>query len=878
MKPIALFARSQKLLVGTLLSAMVSSWVLIACSQASLPHQRNEYFTKVQAGHDQVDLTAFRHDYTVRATGRNNLTNAIAPGLLEIAYTGQTRLNETGAVVNQQFSQHQIKLGLAQAVIVTTTNSSTPLVFDQDDASIPAADPLYLGVKVWSSTNPRSVNSPDFTNALAQSVRVQVVLKENLFWTDAQGNPTKYPVIPEDFYAKYQRTALAETSYRHQHGGSAALDKQAVDQIYQGKLRAVNRFSAASRFNNEYLVKLFNVDANKLKKKATFLTPINFHNQTHQAITFDSTDSNTPADFVNFFAQIIYNLDFFTPAPSQYIKELGPTKDLANTAAEAAEFGYYWYGADFKEMLYAGPYYVNRSDASFESFQINSHFYDQVWVQAADSVKAIVSENVGTDPLTFTNNLFNDYKQGLVAKLDYDVLNESQRLEVIRHAQAFNLNYTKQPDHNFFPRAKTLTWRTLVYPNLNDTQIQQTNYAYNDAFALLMYGSNIKDLEAGKQNLSYYWTGDGHIFRSLLSTAFNYYAFNTSIDSDTTFWGSFARPDGLINGTDQTTNPRKKLIDYPNQNEFFFYGGADGKTKFSKTLADDQTHWTDHQNEQALGFQATNFVSLQTETKRLLDHFYQNGLGKNLGNDPDNNRIKFIFYDRALDTSAPRRAATANAVKVLNQLDPRLEFSSQPFSLQVDQILIGGKSAVNEIGWGYDIEGYGGYLELLFYSSLESSYLPGFISFAELDPNNPKQKQKIDQYPQFYALATKFKHSPIVFVNTDQAASKTYDQIKNGTNKDWADVVSFMKADPNSQYDPTLALSQFALDYAKNLTNDQVAALNQELNSLLGLVITSAAGHQIFTKPVPHLVNAHFQVPTSVQPIPISPKFFKVVK
>ncbi|MDQ0514286.1 hypothetical protein J2Z62_000724 [Mycoplasmoides fastidiosum] len=880
---------------GSLVTAVSTSLVLAACSSTTAPYTRNEFLTKNNVSATDIRLDAFRHDYTLQATAKTELSNSLAAPLIEYEYSGKTELNGQGEVQNNNYTRYRIRLSLAKAVYVTQKdNPAVPLVFDNDNVTenLEVDDPLFTGVKVLRSNDNRSVNSDAFNAALKKATKVQFTLKDNIYWANAQGEKTKYQLVPEDFFVKYARTALQDQDYRHAQGGSVAADQFAVAKTYHNKLKADNRFSVQSNYSNEYLIKLFDIDSEKLRHENTFITPVNVGGVEQKAITFDGVSGATQPDFVNFFAKALFNANYFTPAPSQFIAE-NMAKNPKDVTGLAAQVGYYWYGADFKDMLYVGPYYVTRSDTQFESYEMNPQFYDQTWVKAADSVRRVVVQNDTTDPLVFRQSEFEEYRQGNVARINFANLDDQQRATVLTSkTNEFNLNYEKVPDYNSTGRG-LLAWKPIVYSDPANPLTTTTPYAFNDAFSLLMYGVNKKDLEAGKQDVNYYWTGDGYIFRSLLSQAFNYYAFNNTINTDTSFWGSVARPDGLIEGSDQATSPKKRLSQFENQYSFFFYGGANNQTRFERTLKQDQERFVNSQQNREAGIQAANFDLLKAEMQRLLNKFYgAGGLGESLKNDPENKQVKLIFYDRFQNTPAVRRAATESALTALKALDPeqkRIDVSQEAATSVNEPIVRLGKAPYSYSGWHYDVDSYAGFLQFFLYANRDYSLFTALFSFDPADDTSttPKTNQaqsasqanvvRFKNFPEFSKFAKAFKESKTVFPDIDSSnSSQLYQKLKKANNKDWSNVYEVMRPEGNTEYNTVLALSKFGLEYGRTLTNEQSATLNQEITSLMGFSLNSAAGYQLSDKPLPLLINRHYDVPVSVESGSLSKLFVRV--
>ncbi|MDQ0514287.1 hypothetical protein J2Z62_000725 [Mycoplasmoides fastidiosum] len=843
--------------------ATTSSGILMAaCSANPLPHTINQIYQKSNIKSGDRKLYAFGEDDTISSAVAADF-ELKGSRLLEYVYSGETRLNGKGEVIGDNYTDFKISLGLADAVYVTKKDQTQPEVFDTDEVDgTPEIDLIYTGVRRLTSTNPRSVNSKHFAEAIKTATKLQFTIKDDVYWIDAQGNKTDYKVTAEDFYTKYLRTALTETSYRRAHGGSKAADEKAINEVYLNKLPSSNRFSELSKYSNEYLIKLFDVDSEKLKEKNTFLTKVTAGNVQKDAVTMETAANATSSDWTNFLTKTILTAGYFSPAPTEYIKANNQKNNFDGITGIAAESGYYWYGADYSKMLYSSPYYLSKKNDQFDIYTKNQYFYDQAWVNDPKSVNLITLEYIGTDPATFRDATFNDFKDETVYNIRYSALTQNQRNEVNKEPEKFNLNYIKTPDYNTIPTA--ILWQPNPYPVNISQDSKKHGYAFNDAFALMMWGKSTKDLETKDQDLtSHYWAGDGYIFRAILSQAINYYAFVNEINDNQTFWGSLARPDGLIGGTDAETSTQKHLTDFENQEEYFFYGSDN--TKISKTLKQDQDHWANNTNNQKKSFQSANFEQLKTEMEKLLDKFYNTGgLGNSLTD--NNKKIEMTFYEGSLSLSAKEKTAAQNAIEVLNSLDSknRLHFKTEPITYDIySNIFLTNKSANTFAGWGYDVNTYAGFLGFFFFLNERLTFVQSLSYFADDSSTSTDSvlKQRVTQYPEFTKLAKKFKESTIIFSQTDGAKSITFEQFKNAKNSDLTNLANFMKADTNSKYDAGFSFAKFALDYFKGLTNADAAKLNQEISSLIGFSFNSRGGYTREKIALPFLLNGHYISP-----------------
>ncbi|MDQ0514290.1 hypothetical protein J2Z62_000728 [Mycoplasmoides fastidiosum] len=843
--------------------SMTAGVLMAACSSQQLPYARKEVYYKDNKSTSQIHNNPFTYDYTVDTTV-TEYSGLISNNLIEYQYSGETKMDVDGKIIDNQYSRYKIGFDLGSAIYITKKDQTEPEVFDNDETDHEEDDLIYAGVKKLLSNNPRSLNSKNFRDALKTATKLQVVIRDNVYWSDAKGNKTKYKVTAEDFYTKYLRTALTDTTYRRSHGGSEKIDNQMINEVFKNQLNSENRFSTSSLFTNEYLISLFDVDADKLKDKKHFLSKItDAQGVSQDAITFEAKSNNTQANFENFTDKVLLNTAFFSAAPTEYIRDNNPQKNPQGLTQEAADSGYYWYGANISDMLSAGKYYVSRSDLQFKIYQKNPNFYDSAWVNDPKTIETITTEYDGSDRLAFYNAEFASYQDGISFTTNFQNLTDQQKLSVQRNPEKFNLNYRRTPDYNDV--GITIGWQPNIYPSPNQGNTP-VNYNFNDAFALMMWGKTIKEMEAGDQDLTkHYWVGDGYLFRSILSQAINYYGFTTVADSRKVFWGGLARPDGLINGKDAETSSKKRLIDFENQNEFFFYN-AQGE-KISKTLAQDQEHWQKNQNQNNIGFQTPQFEKLKEEMKTLLAKFYgDSGLAKKItGN--KNQKIEVTFTEGSRSTSAQRRNANTNALNVLNSLDPEhLNFKIEPFVEESLNVFFSNKNATTIFGWGYDLDSYGGFLELITYPNRINTLFNSMAIFADADKSSDNEiKQKATQYPEFTKFATKFSKSSEVFSIKTEEESISFEQFKNAKNKDWANLGTFMKTGKGqSQYNTNFAFTKFAVDYARELTNEESAKLNQEINSLLGFAFPSENSYSHFKNPTEILINQKYVYP--IQP------------
>ncbi|WP_391591624.1 hypothetical protein MCAV_05750 [[Mycoplasma] cavipharyngis] len=878
--------KKYRLLKFSLLPTLSTSLILSACSTIQPPNQRNEYIRKINQSPADNSLYNFRHDYTVVAASKTTEISLTTPNLIEFGYEGQTKLDVNGKPV--AYSKYKIKFGLAKSIIVTTKDG-TVKVFDSDDTTTEVDDPVANGVKILKSSNEKSVNSEAFQTAIDNAQKIQFALRNDAYWVDSQGRKTTYKVVPKDFFVKNQRQQLTDANYRHKHGGSASADETAVNKTYKDKLSSVNRFSSNSEYSNLYLIKLFDVDANALIDETQFIQKDSTTQE--DVLTFLGNKSTTQTngsssqqpsitaktgDFKNFLYKIILDGTYFTPAPSGYIAD-NVNRSPSDISGIAKSSGYYWYGSDFKDMLFAGPYYVAQSNNSLERFSINRNYFDQSFANDPKSIYSYVKTFDGSDAKVFQNNQFEEYKNGAAVSVPWSSLTETQKSEVLNSPQQFNLSYNKQPDNNSI--TGLLDWNATLYPNPKSKNLP---FLFNNAFSLLMYGVDINKLNEGTAtDLTNYWMGDGYIFRSILSSAFNYYTFNNEINSNTEFWAPLARPDALIGGNDSNVHSETKLKtlldDFENQNSFFFYGGANGNTRFEKKYSEEKAHYQKNFNNQTIQYQASNYSALKTETKRLLDKFYDSTSGKGKSLTGADKKIKFTIPTRFTNTNAATLSALHNAVSVLNSLDNRLEIEVKRMDQQLFQSVLSSKSAFSLAGWGYDLNNYFGFLGFFFYTDTDSKLFTSLFNFADLptsttdnsgsqhtNQNLQTYKDKATQYPEITKLAQEFKKSQITFSNNGGA--KTFEEVKKATFKDLSHYSDFAKKQvtgdtTNDEFDPIFAYSKFALEYLEKISNKQIADLNREITSLIGIGFNSNGPHSILLKPIPVLTNKKYTLP-----------------
>ncbi|WP_029905995.1 OppA family ABC transporter substrate-binding lipoprotein [Mycoplasmopsis opalescens] len=225
--------------------------------------------------------------------------------------------------------------------------------------------------------------------------------------------------------------------------------------------------------------------------------------------------------------------------------------------------GLYFYGVTkdgYKDNIYVGPYYPDKNLSSDSKlvFVKNSHYWDEEFVNAEDNFKTFefqYSENKNSDLI------FEDFKKNAVFGLDYFSLNNKQRQEI--EASKNHTIYSTKAIQRSLSIGNTGLLITPV-PRISGVKNKiDYNQAYNDNFTKIYWNATVEDIAKGfigenpsapnvKSISSGFYEDKSIAFRSILNAAINweYHAKNNG-GNNTQLWITNAAPDAKFGGKDQ---------------------------------------------------------------------------------------------------------------------------------------------------------------------------------------------------------------------------------------------------------------------------------------------------------------------------------------
>ncbi|MCS4537009.1 hypothetical protein NXS15_02635 [Mycoplasma sp. CSL7475-4] len=783
----------------------------------------------------------------------------------------------TGAVSYQikKPSVWRYKLELASKIIVTTVDGEV-VEFDKDDAVLteqPTNGNYSFAVYQGFSNDDRSINSKKFFDTLAKSTKLQFEIKDNVKWVDNNGNETKYNVVASDFYISWMRTRLLGVAERKKVANGTDVNVTELDQLITGILSSgSNYFSEQMRYPNLYLYGLFEVDANKLDDE----------NETVQdgKLTFHKLSGKDSADFSALIENLATSQDF-AAAPSQYIADKAkdglPTLEPFSTE-NAATFsmekisaiprdnilsraGVYWYGINDKYNLYAGAFYYGGYDKSTqeEKWLQNKHYVDQKWVNSPTAVKQFVLRYKGQgDDQQFSAVLWDDFKRGRISRLSYSTIPTAQQTEVIKAPQNFGVNYSQSLNKSSI--LSTQGWNLL--PAVTDIESDSLNnpatlkaivdsISYNDTFSRLVYGKTVEEMVKSQfkgDDIYNLFSGNGVIFRSLISAAVNYdHVASFVTDGKSKMYIAGLAPDANIGGSDQINSQTKTLRDvYQDVNSISYLNSNYTKANYT-TPQEFADNWLIAGSDLDK-LKSPEFEKIKAEMKKFLD-------ANNVGADE---KVKWQLTFRYVNWSPQKMQLIYNQLPDLfKELDPRLELTTTIYTAEQAALFynqhVYGRSPYKIGGWGYDVNSMGSGVDGL--ANLYNFAIPSIMLGQEL-PQDASQSAKDNQnkfkaaFPAIFKLSQEFNKWVQEQLNNNVfTLSIGLDKFRNLTLSELDKIsnsLSHYKYDEATQklventdikdtdVDLTTLTSRFFTTYTKTLTNQQNIDLAKELVLFIG--------------------------------------------
>lgn len=691
------------------------------------------------------------------------------------------------------------KLELAEAIVLTDKNGKT-YTFDSDEIPAEAEWPKstktvvdasgkshnvyektnsFVQTKGDENTESRSVNSKFFLKKLSTASKIQFVIRKGVKWVDHEGKDTGYTVKPRDFWYSWLRTYSRNADYRHETGGTAALDEQ-----LKNKLAEANSvvYGKNWSFLNIYTYALFGIDANKLFDENKFITKVaDGKLKDREAITFSGFDGKEKdADIAGLFeTQFASGTYDFMPAPSDYIDDLNKkneqiiSKSNGNelSKAETEEYrkslntmdknslqyktGQYWYGTSYKSQLYSGYFYNAGTKNQVQRLPKNKLYWDQQWAKDDTTIQSVVFnyQSKQQDPALFNQTQFRKYQQGTISQIGYSQLTDPQKAEVSSNPEKYGLKLLER-----------LNIKNSVYGFIRTPFVSSKldQYKFNENFAKLVYGASLEDIKSGKADTSTsYLYGKGLSFRTLLYAAINWDAYALEASAGQASHWLAKVPDGSnLGGKDQGTSKYDTVSDFRERANSLFAIDKDGnKVDFGSELGKELSPSENQKSAETASdtlekLRSAGFKIIQQKMKELLDEFFkEQGIA-----DPKKQEIQFDLAFKYINAPKQYLDSWDKLQKTFKALDPRITATVKSFDNPEDPNLnlyrLGGVTGEKLLAWSNDYNGVASSYDGL---SWGASLITALVKIAkEADKKDDKQAKKFaENFPEITKLAKK---------------------------------------------------------------------------------------------------------------------------
>ncbi|MFV8471449.1 OppA family ABC transporter substrate-binding lipoprotein [Mycoplasma sp. B6188] len=714
---------------------------------------------------------------SIETLGRPNIVKDIS---YKIDSTGVNEVVKQ-AIVSPELQRYKLELADAIYVYIPTTDTSGKTtyetkVFDSDDAGLAPKgdnpDGTYSTTVVKrSSSNPRSINSDEFIQALSKAAKISFRIRPGQFWVDANGQRTQYPIKAEDFFSSIVRTFMNDASFRRSHGGNSYIDAEARKLMTTpGKT-----FSADGTFPNAYLYNLFNIDIHAMLNKANSVqqTPNPQNAQIMDDLFVVNKVDSSPAQFINFLNTIATGYDF-VPAPSAYInqmtinnteniyaQEVGIRNDkkaydeivqaVKSASGLARETGIYWYGINPETTLFAGKYYGKPYDAETFSLSqyLNPYYFDTTYTGSKQTMLKMTTSYLQSpmDPEAYKVSSYNKYISGGLANYRFNELTQNNKSLVLKDPKAYGLSYVQVLAADSLMKA--FIWN--LFPKASNTP------HFNEAFAYAMYGTSLKELSNGtaKGFIPYTTVGLGGEFRNIISSAIAWASFadQLSIGNPSYPWITALAPDANIKTSDSDSSlPNNSLR--PNHdiiNGTFVIDAATGQRIVFDATGETFLKPSDTKNLNVAAQNASKSVAykqMQARMKTLLDQVYEQHP------EISGQQVQMEIMWAYGNISPAQKLAYQNYAAAINELDPRMHFTIRDFPTENKNAFfdywLNDTTPFLRVGWGYDYNGIGSGL---------TAYAQGLnlnAVFANIIVNQEYANKLKIGYPQLYKVAQAF--------------------------------------------------------------------------------------------------------------------------
>ncbi|MDC8917434.1 hypothetical protein PR256_03670, partial [Metamycoplasma hyosynoviae] len=254
---------------------------------------------------------------------------------------------------------------------------------------------------------------------------------------------------------------------------------------------------------------------------------------------------------------------------------------------------------------------------------------------------------------------YNLFKQNLVSNLNVSTLNADQKEFIFKNFEKFNLNYTRQ-----FEKYKLHSKIFLNYlPSANE-------FYFNDLFACLYYGSNVKELTKKQGNIDF--NPEIIVFQNLINRVINPYVFISLLQKNSEIWMSQAPSDIKINAQNIFSSNYENLKDalVPINNQIVLKntnGKVENNSQFS--LYDNKQKINDVKafSNNFEKYKSIDFENIKSNITNIIENFYAKHPEYKTQN------IEWQIPIAAFNLSQSIKESVKTIENIYNQLHPKLK-------------------------------------------------------------------------------------------------------------------------------------------------------------------------------------------------------------
>ncbi len=808
---------------------------------------KNEYLIRQN---EKLTLDGYYFDMsaTYGSVQSKKIQSLMTSNLIRVETTGETKFvkDALGNLVVSESSKSRLVLEMAKEVVLTFQNSAgvpSQVVFNTDLAERTEFNfvekPETINLK---SNNKKSINSEYFDELLlgrAEMMPAQngeepylkpdamgeyslkslgFTVKDDIYWVDSNGNKTDYEISPRDFYYSYMRTWLYDRVYRRDNGGSKLLDEYFINLT-----GALTRFGEEKEYPNDYLLGLFGINSEILKKENETIKDVTINGKPNKMFTISALENSTP-NFTSLLYKAVLDSYLFSAAPSQFIDELvqknsGVEYPVSSTKKEkitgiTEKFGIYIYGQTREDNLFASSYIPVSGRENRIIFKKNKFFSNKEFLNQENTLERIIFE-FSTSP-TFNEQLFNNYFEGTVSEMPYVSLTQQQKIKIFgtegNDEFAFEKGLLQVKQLN----KTSLVQRTLLSTDPRKFQDGETGeYLFNEEYANVIYGSTIEELKAGTaKTANSFFNGPGFELRTLFNASINWYTFiNNSTKGLKQLWLNHTAPNAEYNSK-STVTP----IDF--QEEINNIGYFNGNKKVTITESDMKKRFLENSASVEEQYKTHEFNNIKTLVEKLLD---KEGITKPL-------KWKIVYPHADGASNHIKIAQLDMLVKTLESLDSKGRIKPEVYvPNNQDEVLnaISVNKGISDFnGWGYDYEGIGSFIDGISHAT-GISLMGAFSLYSDI-----KNKDLRIQSPEFAKLSSRLKE---VMDNGFPLGLKVDNWI-DFTNDNNNKLDALFKS---KDYAIGTELAKFFLMYQEEITDREITDLIIELNIIAGFAMES---------------------------------------